>query len=606
MKYCPDPRARASFGPMLGFRMLRPSWAIASLTTLALTLWGASAAASTVAVTEIAGPIQDNISSAIENALRKSPDIEVVTLADWKRAALEGGLDPVRDRVQIAQRVGATRLMRAEVSRTTKRWVLTVEVTDGSGRPLKRWRAKSKKVRRLDVIVQKKLLQRLKSVLVDGSAPRQATAAAPSRSQSAKLTGPVRLGLLAVKGGRKTARRLSRALQKYPNIRLVPTEQVERTAADLGANLDTTQGRMEVARALRLRAWLAVRSRGRRQRYASSGTIFSGDNGKRIDKVEGRGKTESAALRGMVALLIEPLSRTEAPAPDAPSARVQAAPPPAPRRATRRRRTRQERAPVAMERAPTPDVAIERDAPPVPAGRSRAPLSVALGVSFQNRDYSYNDDAFESLRPYELAGAPAIAADVRWYPAAHFVDGFARHIGVDFRGRYLVGVSSEDADGNEFGTSSFDLVGGLRGRFPLGSHEVGLALGFGQHQFSVDVPDDGPALPSVTYTYLRIGADGRVGLPADLHIYGGFAWRQVFSAGDLDSDEWFPRASTGGLDAQLGIGWVFYQGLELRLGGELTRYFFSLNAEPGDARVAGGALDQYITGTIDVVWTLDG
>ena len=578
---------------------------LALLATSALITAAGPAAANTVAITEVSGPIRDDIAATIADAMRDR-GVTVVTLSDWERAALEGGLDPVQDRVSVGRRVGATRLLRAEVARSGQRWILTVEVMDRRGRPLKRWRARSKKVRRLEYLVKKKMMSRIQGVVSGAPGARKKTAAPDSRTSDARLSGTVRLGLLNVKGGKRTRRRLSRALRAYPNIRLVPVEQVERAAADLGANLDTTDGRMEVARALRLQAWLSVRSRGRRQRYASSGQVFSGHDGERVDTVEGRGKNERAAIEGMLALIVDPLSRTQAPAPDAGArASVRRAPPP-PRRATRsRRRT----PPPSRRRSARADAKTEArfEREPEPAGqRNRAALSVGLGVSLQTRDFSYNDDTFQALRPYELSGAPAISGELRWFPAAHFVDGLFRHIGVDFRGRYLVGVSSEDAEGNQFDTTSFDLSGGLRGRFPLGSHEIGLGLGFGQHQFSVDVPEGGPEVPTVGYTYLRVGVDGRVSLPADLHLYVGGAWRQIFSAGDLDGDEWFPRASSGGFDAQLGLGWVFLSGFEARLGAEYTRYFFSLNPEPGDARVAGGALDQYISGTIDVLWTWDG
>ena len=146
---------------------------------------------------------------------------------------------------------------------------------------------------------------------------------------------------------------------------------------------------------------------------------------------------------------------------------------------------------------------------------------VALGVSLQSRDFSYNDDAFQVLRPYELGSAPALSGELRWYPVAHFSEGFLTHIGVEGRVRYLVGVSSEDSEGNELRPTARTFSAGSAVASPSGASELGLALGLGHHSFSVEVPEEGPQLPDVGYTYLRIGADSRFELPADLQLYIG-------------------------------------------------------------------------------------
>jgi hypothetical protein len=36
----------------------------------------------------------------------------------------------------------------------------------------------------------------------------------------------------------------------------------------------------------------------------------------------------------------------------------------------------------------------------------------------------------------------------------------------------------------------------------------------------------------------------------------------------------------------------------------MQRYFFSMSPEPGDARIAGGAEDQLLAGTVDITWRL--
>ena len=570
-----------------------------------------AASASKVAITEVTGPVQDDVAAGLESALRRAPDIELISFQDWLNAADSARLDPITDRERLARRLRVDRMVRARVARAAGKWSLRVEVLDKNGRRLKRWRAKTSKVSRLEGLIRKKMMSRLgpalgtASTAKRGRSTRSATAA---RAPGPSLDGPVRLGILEVKGGQRSTRRLARALKADPQIKPVSTRKVRATAAKLKVNLDTAEGRVRVARALRLRAWLAMRSRGRRSRYAATGKVYSGHDGQLVDRVEGRGDSESKAIRGMLSLLVAPLNETRAATRSAvasTSSRLRRQPAPVPRSAAR------QRTPVAATFNDTSSATsrVQGDFPDQTDGggnRSRSPLMVAIGVGLQTRDFSYTDDAFQTLRPYELGGAPALSGDLRWYPAGHFTGGFLRHLGVDGRLRYLVGVQSEDSDGNAFDTSSFDAFGGLRGRVPLGSHELGIGVGVGHHNFDIEVPEDGPALPGVGYTYLRFGADSRFALPASLHLYVGAAWRQVLSSGDLGSDEWFPNATQGGIDANLQLGWAFLGGLELRLGAEYTRYFFSLNPELGDTFVAGGALDQYISGTFDVVWSLDG
>lgn len=608
--------------PRLSLRLARPAsrsaltsqkfarLAVASCLGLTIAFGAAPllAQGTTLAITEVRGAIQEDVTDGLEAALQKNTGLRVITLDEWQAAAKGARLSPTADRPEVARRLGANRLLRAKVTRKDRRWQLTVEVADARGNRLKRWQTRAKKVRRLDYLIRTELNEALSQALAvaaTASAPAPGLARSPDiRAPSAppqETVQPVRLGVLSVTGSDRVSMRLDRLLDKYQAFDHVPSEQIEATAASMNADLDTAPGRAEVARALRLQAWLSVRARSRSNRSAATGRLYSGHSGKLVDTVRGRGPTEWKALSGMLKLLRTAAAKTKAPAPDAgeaqPPPAVAAAPPPAPR---------PERRSAAADR-PRADSSVEAEAPPAErkeGRRSWTPLAISLGISLQRRDLTYNDDAFDTLRTYELGGAPAIAADARWYPAAHFVGGFAAHLGVEGRLRYLLAVASEDSAGNRFDTESFDAWGGIRGRIPLYDHEIGLGIGLGHHTFGVQVPDDGPALPDVAYTYLRAGADARFGLPADFHVYIAGGWRQVFSAGDITSDRWFPDASLGGIDAQIALGWAFFGGVEVRLGAEYTRYFFSLNPEVGNEAVAGGALDQYIGGTLDLMWSL--
>ena len=55
------------------------------------------------------------------------------------------------------------------------------------------------------------------------------------------------------------------------------------------------------------------------------------------------------------------------------------------------------------------------------------------------------------------------------------------------------------------------------------------------------------------------------------------------------------NAADGVVDGELGTSYQILPGTRVQVGVEVARYFFSMNSEPGDARVAGGAVDQYLS-----------
>lgn len=239
--------------------------------------------------------------------------------------------------------------------------------------------------------------------------------------------------------------------------------------------------------------------------------------------------------------------------------------------------------------------------------RNEVPLELAVGVELFARNFSYNDDLFGRLRPYTLSGAPAIALQGVWYPGAHFTQGIAANLGLAFDVELGLGLESSDASGATFPTSALEAGGALRWRIPFGAaSELAVSAGGGVQQFSVDPADTGasPELPSVGYGFVRAGVDARIALPANLAVVAGLGYRQVLSAGEITEDDWFPRASAGGVDGRIGLGYAIVDALEARVSVFGRRYFYAMDPEPGDARVAGGALDQYFGGSLSIAWTL--
>ena len=294
-----------------------------------------------------------------------------------------------------------------------------------------------------------------------------------------------------------------------------------------------------------------------------------------------------AALEQAAAAQPAPASPTEAP--PEPPAQAEASPAPAP---------------VAEASPPAPTVdAPSSSAPRAPlptagapdtADIDAAPLPVALRLSVGGRAFSrrfyFTDDLFGALGGYRLRLAPSALLDAEWYPAAHFTSGPASAVGLALGAEYALGLSSQAPDGTTHSTRVQRLRAALQVRFQPGSVELTPFAGFVWQAFAVnDIP--GLPLPDVDVRGLRAGLSTRARLSGPLGLTAHVAGIYPLSTGEIGSSEWFPRMATGGLDASAGLTFALQRSLELRLAGEYSRLWSTMNPEPGDAFIAGGALD---------------
>ena len=75
------------------------------------------------------------------------------------------------------------------------------------------------------------------------------------------------------------------------------------------------------------------------------------------------------------------------------------------------------------------------------------------------------------------------------------------------------------------------------------------------------------------------------------------------NVGGIGSYAWFPQAKANGMDTGLFVGFGLPLGFEIRVGMDYRRYWFDLNpVPPNPPYVAGGALDQYLAGTVGIAW----
>jgi len=182
------------------------------------------------------------------------------------------------------------------------------------------------------------------------------------------------------------------------------------------------------------------------------------------------------------------------------------------------------------------------------------------------------------------------------YPGASSGQAFVKDIGVVFRYAGSLGFDSQTKDGSQKATGSFTRTAfGVRGRFLAGPKNSGPYLGiegtYGTWAFVFE--GDAPIVaevPSVRYKYLRAAIDARFPFGA-FSLIAGAGGMYVMSAGEF-SDR-FPHASIAGVDGALTAAYAFLPWLEARAGATYTRVFSSAKPEPGDAFIAGGALDEY-------------
>jgi hypothetical protein len=195
---------------------------------------------------------------------------------------------------------------------------------------------------------------------------------------------------------------------------------------------------------------------------------------------------------------------------------------------------------------------------------------------------------------------PSIAAEV--YPLAHTQVPVVRDLGIVGDYARAVGLRSTDAGGTRVGTSwqGFDV--GLRQRLSL-THALllGVNVGYGGIDFQfASTPTPTAQLPGVRYRFLRAGVDLRGSL-GPISIFGGGGYLGMLSSGDASA---FPHESLGGVEARLGLAYSPAQSFEVSLGVTYTRIFYRYDPTPGDANVAGGALDQMANVSFAVAYVL--
>jgi hypothetical protein len=248
-------------------------------------------------------------------------------------------------------------------------------------------------------------------------------------------------------------------------------------------------------------------------------------------------------------------------------------------------------------------------------GGAQVALELTAGPRAIHRSFDFNDPlsahqpGVRAPNGYQLRIAPAPFIDLGFYPGAFATRGAGASFGIIARYERIVATQTEDANNQMVDTLAQQFEVGLRGRMPVAEHEVGLTASYGKHTFHASPNDPGPALgsqvPNVDYTFAGVDLDGRLRLaPVELGAHVGT--RFVMKTGDLAS-VWFSTTKTTSIEAGISVAVKLTPIFSVVAGGDIMRYAFDFNpVNPGNAVVAGGAVDQYISGFLALRVSLSG
>lgn len=392
-------------------------------------------------------------------------------------------------------------------------------------------------------------------------------------------------------GGLRTL--LVRNLSEQPGIELVPRDEMERTARDLGFNPRRMREEQyaAVAQELNVAAFIDGRVMRRRRRWALTVRVRNGADGTRIAS-EGWGGRTVGALRGIRrnghARLADHLAIAQAPAAPEP----EPTPPPQPVQGQAAWYQQTETPPEGEEQD-------EQDEEPAPRNRRYSAFEVGFVMGALGRNMSTTAQVLQCMRAGSIApdcnqDSTPIVAEPRAYDSSglgHLELGFEAElypgaipeeqpvpwlgavvsyrnaVGLDTTGPPCTGRDGRScpADQVNVGTTQRDVLIGARGRyrFWLGERALGIraTLGWGNFAFELQEKDlqllaRERIVPPIDYKYVQIGFGATVDLvPVYLSFGLDFGGRLGLEVGDAAKRIWGAGTTSAG-------GWIL--SLELR------------------------------------------
>jgi hypothetical protein len=225
--------------------------------------------------------------------------------------------------------------------------------------------------------------------------------------------------------------------------------------------------------------------------------------------------------------------------------------------------------------------------------------TLRVGLEIGARWFRYSDPLWTAtnLRPYDVAFVPLVVLGGELRPFVWTGLPVLRSVGVVGAYAFAPHLGSSTRDGRSFDTTW--ERGDIVLRVPVldatapGQPELAVDVGYGWLGFSFqDAGDLADQLPSVGYRSARLGLDGKIPLRPGLMLRAGFSYLITPSGGEVYAR--FRDAHVAGVRADLGLDVTVAKGAAVEIGLGYTRFYSSFAPVPGDAYVAGGALDQFL------------
>jgi len=239
-----------------------------------------------------------------------------------------------------------------------------------------------------------------------------------------------------------------------------------------------------------------------------------------------------------------------------------------------------------------------------PAGLvARSLWEIELGGEAAGRNFVYSDGLGSNLRSYNVFPAAMVTVNVEVFPMAG-ASGVLRDIGFTGAFSRSLFLDSSVPGGSSSATTETSYRAGLRVRIHPGGDQgtvIGISDAYASQSFDFGAIGGAlaPQVPGVAYSANRTALDLRI--PAGrLALLAEAGFRAVLDAGAVAQR--FRSTSVEGIDAELGGAFALTTGWELRLVGDYERYFYSFTPVPGDAYVAGGAVDQFFGARLALAW----
>jgi hypothetical protein len=410
-------------------------------------------------------------------------------------------------------------------------------------------------------------------------------AAAPASARAADISRRVAIG--AFKGPQ--AARLQDAVESALLRRyyLVPGSEVSEAARKSGVRLRSASEFAEVARRLKVLAFVSATVKKDRE-WKVEMVVRKGETGEavgRYDWTDRRLEVLAQALaratpRRLRAVLASNDGTPAAADSQEPSEELEV----------------KAKAPSLPEQAPDGE-----EAGPAEATPARPYLELGVGGKMFNRSMSYADN-FSRLPGYTLGRATALAIDLAFHPfalASSSKDAWVAGLGLTAAFSYALDIGTELEGARRTSSQVFGYEIGLRQRFVLGSFDLVPHVGYLVDNF---VSNGSEMAPDVRYQVVRTGLGARVALGDRFSLHASADFLHVLSAGPLTDASKFPRATAEGMDLGAGAGYALGSSLEADVSLGLRRYGWDMKVLPGDTLIAGGAIDQYLSVTVGLVY----